>query len=264
MLKETSNATKAAMLSIVVLGATTLAASTLFMSSFFATVGFSLIFWGAVLLYITPTGNDLLGLINAASEASSANIERILTEYNLSQQGLYLPTENKVGLFNKLTPLESAESVLIFFPTTQISQKSTSRARFVLNGGLYINPPGEALCKMIERKIGRSFSTIDLQKFTKIMPIILTKYLKLAETVEIRIEQEIITVDITNNILEKICQETSKKPKTHKQVGCLLSSAIACALTKVSGKPIALKNEICDVETNTTKVKYQIMSDIGN
>ena len=263
MLKQgPSTGVKTAMLSLVALGVATLAASTFLMSSFFAIVGFSLIFWGAVLLYITPTGSALLDLINAAAEPTSANIERILTEYNLNQQGIYLPSDNNVGLFNKSKPLDRSKSVVVFFPETQNLMLNSKRAQVRINGGLFVTPPGRALCRVFEQRIGRSFSTIDLEKFTKIMPIILTKHLNLAETVEIQTEEEIVTIEITMNVLARICQETSNKPKTHKQVGCLLSSAIACALAKVTGKPITLQNEISDAETKATKIQYQIMANM--
>lgn len=67
------------------------AVSAFYASYFIAIFEVSLIFWGAILLYITPDKHVPLSLLNASAKANASNIERILTELNLSEKGVYLP-----------------------------------------------------------------------------------------------------------------------------------------------------------------------------
>ena len=171
--QSTSQGIKAAMIAIVALGIVTLGASTLMMSSFFAIIGFSLIFWGVILLYIIPTKRIFSELLNAAIEPSSSNIERILTEHSLSQPGIYFSSENNFGLLNGLKPFERMESVLVFIPRTQFNfQENNPQPKNSVNGGVFITPPGLAPCRMMEKQISKSFSKIDIEEFKRMLPTI--------------------------------------------------------------------------------------------
>ena len=83
--------------------------------------------------------------------------------------------------------------------------------------------------------------------------------MELAENAEIQIQGNTVTLEITGSILNEICRQTDSQPKTHKQVGCLLSSAIVCALAKATGKPITIQNETRNQETKTTHIEYEIL-----
>ena len=77
-------------------------------SSFLAILGVAIIFGGAILLYVTPSKHVPLTLLNASAEAAATNIERLISELNLSERGVYLPPKN----------LRNIESSLIFIPET--------------------------------------------------------------------------------------------------------------------------------------------------
>ena len=260
--QKTSIGVKVAILSVIILGIVILAYSTYFISSFFAMIGFSILFWGVILLYVTPTNNSFIDLLNSMVDPSIANIERILTEYNINQQGIYLSTENHNGLFNAFQISQNTESVLVFIPEIPNSmQQNNYRPKTDVNGGLYLTPPGQALFKVLEQRFGKSFSKVSQQQFTHKLPILLTKEFKLVENLEIEIKEN-ITVTITKSILDQSCQETNNQPKTNKQIGCLLTSAIACAATKVIGKPIIIQNETYDPLSRITKIQYGILESI--
>ena len=83
--------------------------------------------------------------------------------------------------------------------------------------------------------------------------------MELAEKAEIQIQGNTVTVEITGSVLDEICRQTDSQPKTHKQVGCFLSSAIACALAKSTGKPVTIQNETRNQETKTTQIEYEML-----
>lgn len=93
------------------------------------------------------------------------------------------------------------------------------------------------------------------------LPKLLIEHLEIAETAEIQAQNGKVTIELTGNIFTEICQETQIHPKTHQAVGCLLSSAIACALAKATGKAITITKETKNPSNKTTIIEYQIEED---
>jgi hypothetical protein len=268
--KRQSNIGKVTILSLIALGALTLVISLFYTSSFLALLGFALIFWSAILLYLTPTKPVYLELLNATAQPGMANIETILDEYNLTQKGIYLPTKSSsTNLIDYRSLIQNKESCLVFLPETPNAEPvkqeaNAARLESSKSGGVYITPPGEALCKLFEKQAGKSFNEISLQKLQSILPKVLTESLEFVETVDIQQDKEnIITVELTKSIFERICNEANNHPRTHEQVGCLLSSAIACALAKATGRPIVIEKEVHDQQQGTTQIHYRIMKKLN-
>jgi hypothetical protein len=237
----------------LLIGIELLLVSAYYFSSFLAILGTAIIFWGAILLYVTPSKHVPLAMFNALAEAASANIERLILEFNLTERGVYLSPEN----------LGKIESSLVFIPETSKTSLPTPEEineRQLTNQktGAFVAPPGLALSHLFEEELGFSFTKIDLKQIQNRLPKLLVEDLELAENAEVKIQGNKVTVEIAGSILNEICRQTDSKPKTHKQVGCLLSSAIACALAKATGKPITIENETRKQETRTTYIEYQI------
>ena len=235
------------------LGIGIVAVSAFYASSFLALLGAVLIFWGVILLYVTPSRHMLLTLLNASDEATSANIERLIWELNLSEKGVYLPPQN----------LKNNESSLVFIPETPKTPLPTpeeTNEKLLTNEktGAFVTPPGSSLSRLFERELGFSFTKTDLNQIQNKLPKLLVEDLELAGNAEIQIQSNAVTMEITGSTLDEIYRQTDSHPKTHMQVGCLLSSAIACALAKATGKPVTIQNETRNQETKTTHIEYQI------
>ena len=245
---------QAVALSILTLAIALVVTSAFAASSFLAILGVALAFWGAILLYITPVKHVPLDILNAAAEANAVNIERLILELNLSARGVYLPPSN----------LRNVESSLVFIPETlktPLPAPEETNEKLFTNEktGAFVTPPGSSLSRLFERELGFSFTKTDLKQIQNTLPKLLVEDLELAENAEIQIQGNTVTVKITGSILDEICRQTDSQPKTHKQVGCLLSSAIACALAKATGKPETIQNETRNQETKTTHIEYQIL-----
>ena len=240
----------------LLLGIGIVAVSAFHASSFLAILGVAIIFGGAILLYVTPSKHVPLTLLNTSAEAATANIERLILELNLAEKGVYLPPKN----------LKNIESSLIFIPETPKTPLPTpeeTNEKLLTNKktGAFVTPPGSALSRLFEEELGFSFTKTDLNQIQNKLPKLLVEDLELAEKAEIQIQDNTVTVEITGSVLDEICRQTDSQPKTHKQVGCLLSSAIACALAKATGKPVTIQNETRNQETKTTHIEYQIFEE---
>jgi hypothetical protein len=227
--------------------------STLNGSSFLAILGVSIAFWSVLLLYFTPTKHVFLDLLKASASASGSNIERSLMEFNSAEKGVYLPPQN----------LRNFESSLVFVPKTlqtalPVPDETSDKLFTAKKNGLFLTPPGLALSIMFEHELGLSFRKIALPQMQMTIKKLIQN-LKIAEDAQVRIQNRTITLEITGSIFNMLCQETrNSQPRTHAQVGCILTSAFACALAKASDKPITIQKDTLNPETKTLAVEYRI------
>ena len=241
---------------MLLLGIALVGISAFYASAFLAILGVTIIFWDAIFLYVTPSKHVPLTLLNVSAEAGTINLERVILELNLGEKGIYLPPQK----------LKNIESSLVFIPETFKTslpiETSTEKLFGSEKTGVFITPPGAALLHLFEEELGFSFTKIDFNQFQNTLPKLLVDDLELAEIVEIQNRDYLVVLEITGSIFDEICRQTDSQPKTHKQVGCLLSSAIACALAKVTGNSVIIQSENRNQETKTTRIEYQIQKKV--
>ena len=162
--------------------------------------------------------------------------------------------------------MEDYESSLLYIPKKpeqpipSIEEINQKKIRFSIQNGIVLTPPGLALSNLFEKELGTSFLKLDVFQLQFSLPKILIENLEIAKDVKIIIDPNKIIVKIVDNILNDLCQETRKLPKTHKLVGCPLSSAIACALAKTTGKIVIIQKEEQNTKYQTT-IYYKLLED---
>jgi hypothetical protein len=226
--------------------------SAFFASLVLATIGLGLTFWGALLLYIAPSRHVSLDILNAAAISNLTNIEKVITESKTNGKGVYLPPKY----------LKDFESSLVFIPATPEQPLPTpeevdeEKLHSKNPHGVFLTPPGLGLSKLFEKQLGTSFTRTDLNYVQKNLAKLLIEDTEIAEDADMKIENSTITIEITNHIFKTLCEETRKLQRTHEALGCPLSSAIACALAKATGKPITIEKEEQTQDGKTTKIQY--------
>jgi hypothetical protein len=231
--------------------------SAFFASSFLAILGTALLFCGAILMYITPTKHVPLTLLNAATISATNNIERILIESNLTEVGLYLPPKFVQDVESSIVFIPEQSRYLLPKPEDVTEEKIHAKSQT----SVFITPPGLALSQLFEKRIGISFAKTNLDFVQRKLPGLLVKDMQLAETADFKILNDKVTIELTGNILSEICQETRKFPRTHKQVGWLVSSAFACILAKASGKVVIIEKDEFGPDCKTTRIEYKIIGE---
>jgi hypothetical protein len=235
------------------IGIAIVVASAFYVSSFVAVIGLGMVYWGAILLYVAPSKHVPLTLLNASADSNMSNIEHVLSELNLTEKGIYLPPKN----------LKNIEGSLLFVPGTSQSPWSAQEEiaeKLVPSDktGLFLTPSGFSLSRLFEQELGTSFTKTDIAQLRTMLPKLLVEKLEIADKVDVQTQDNIIIVKMVASIFNQVCLQTNDYPKTHEQLGCILSSALACAFAKSSGKPVTIKQENVNVQTKTTRIEYQI------
>jgi hypothetical protein len=108
--------------------------------------------------------------------------------------------------------------------------------------------------------LGTTFTRTDLNYLMKNMPKLMVEGLEIATDFEINEEtaepamRKIVTtqpqrmltkihVKITDSIYQETSKETDQMTRIHGNIGCPLTSAIACAIAKSTGKPTIITDE---------------------
>lgn len=236
---------------MLTLGILLTAISVFVFSSFMAILGVTLIFWAVVLLYIAPSKQVSLSLFNASSDLE--NVERILIESNCKEKGIYLPPRS----------LKDPEKSLVYVPcnrefTLPKPEDITDKLFLKEKNGLLLTPPGFLLSLLFEQELETSLIQTNIVQMQKILPKLLVESLEIAERVDIEVNETRVYVKVAGSVFDGICRQTYSLPHTHEQVGCILTSAIACALAKSSGKPVIIQKESNDSETKTLEIEYTL------
>jgi hypothetical protein len=238
---------------LLLLGLASLLTSAFYSSYVLAFIGLGLTLWGTLFLYIKSTKYVKLELLNAAASSSLDNIERILATAGTDLKGIYLPPKN----------LQDYTASLVFIPTKPDQPLPTSvdtnpRTLQIKNpSGLFITPPGLALAKLFEKELKRPFTETRVEYLQKQLPSLFDA-LQITKNFTIEAKDNTIKVEMKNHIFKDLSEETKQLEKTHWAVGSPLSSALACAFAKATGKPVTIKTDETNPE-GTTTIQYDIL-----
>jgi len=248
---------RATSLTLLGVGTAALITSVIYVSQMLAFIGLSLVFFGALLLYIQPEEYTKKALLDATALTSLETLNQIMQELNYKGKAIYLPPkyfENPEASKVYVSKQEGAE-----LPTPELILKHESQLFIKNPQGILLTPPGAEMTKLFEKTLGTSFTKVDIEYLQQNLPKLLIEALEIAEDLEIETKNRKVTreitdavsligtargtihVKITNPILQDLWKEDRRLSHLCGTVGCPISSAIACALTKATGKPITIE-----------------------
>jgi hypothetical protein len=253
---------------IFALGSIMLASSLIYQSSIPAFIGLGLIFWGAILLY---TGNEKFvgkSVLISSIVPSLADLNQMLNELKYEGEGIYLPPKY-------LTDLEASKVFIgkkgqTKLPLPEEIQLQEDKILLEEPAALLIRPPGLFLSKLFEETLGISFSKVNLRYLQQNLSSLLIEDLEIAENLEISLITESknpsfhkkpsydrVEVKITSSIYSKLSKDVIELTHSIKAIGDPISSAIACAITIATGKPLVIDR--IEVNGKTIEVDFRLL-----
>jgi hypothetical protein len=260
---------------MLTLGAIAILASIIYTSSILAFIGLGLIFWGAILTYVKPEEHIKKTILEAALSPSHSTLHQVIQELAYRGNATYLPPKyfKNPETTRIYIPKLKGDTTL---PTPEQIQEHEHKLFAQNPQGITIAPPGLQLSKLIEKSLGTSFIKTNLKQLLQNLPRPIIEELEIAENLEMQIQEEktdkktnleqitpqpkSITVQakITNSIYANLYREVETPTQSFTSIGCPLSSAIAIALTKSSGKPVKIKQIQSSEDGNTIEATYEI------
>jgi hypothetical protein len=241
------------------LGCVSLIGATIYNHQILAFIGLGLTFWGIILTYIRSEEYVKESFMDAACLSPLEALNQLMDKLGYTEKAVYLPPKY----------MKEPENSKAFIPKGKLSTlpkpEQTQREDIDLSienpEGLLITPPGNDLTKLFEKTLETSFTRVDFQYLQLNFPKIFIEELEIAQDIEIKMENNKIHVKLENSPYTHLAKEISKLSKVYESLGCPLSSAIACALAKATGKPVKIEKQEINEAARTMMIEYSLLEE---
>ncbi len=222
----------------------------------------ALTFWGALLLFIRPVRYVKADLLNSTALPTFKAINRIIQNLNYSGKGVYLPATHFKSSENGKLFIFSEENIDIaeYLPP---GEKISGEEVFFKNPrGMCLTPSGVDLANLFEDELGVDFEEVDMKYLQTSFPKLFIEGLEIAKDFEMNKRGKIVKVEIWDSIYKDFCRSARKTSNNScGSFACPLCSSIACALTRVTGNPIIIKNSKISSNGEKIEVRYEIIEE---
>jgi hypothetical protein len=246
-----------------------------FTSSILSFIGLGLTFWGALLLFIKPVRYVKSSLLHSTTLSMLTTLNQIITELNLKGKAIYLPPRR----------LEEIRGGKAFIPSekenrTPLAEELTNERILHKNpNGILLTPPGVALANLFEDTLGTSFTKVELNYLQNNIQKLFIEELELAEDIEIEVastktkknltdpiyliknKKDKIYMKVTNPIYLNLCKDIRKLTNICNTTGCPFCSSIACAITRITGKPVIIEKTKSSENNKTIEIYYRVLEE---
>lgn len=244
---------------IFCLGAVALISSVFYNSQISAFIGLGLTFWGIILTYIQTEEYIKARILDATTQPLLKTLNQIIDELGYQGKAVYLPPKYLKDPESNIAYIPKQKSGTLPRPLQILEQPNKI---FVENpNGLLITPPGSKLAQLFEENLETSFIKVDLQYLEQNMPKVLIEDLEIAQNLEIETRNNVVRVKIEGIANTNLIKAAKELPKIWNSIGCPISSAIACALAKTSGKPVIIINQKTEDKSRVIEVEYRLLTE---
>jgi hypothetical protein len=251
---------------LLILGALSFISSVFSFNQVLALIGLGLVFWGALFLLIRPMRHVESSLLCSSAVSMYSTIDRMLRDLMYFGRKYYVPPyyipPYPAGVYGP-KHLMGLKDMVVFFSlgddNAMPSVDEMAKGKFMLkeHKGLLITPPGLGLLEQIEASSNVDFSGIGLDETCNILPQIILANFGLAEGIQIELAENKVSLKILDSVYRNLYSDNNLKSVW--LLGCPISSAVACALAKASGKIIAIINQRRSSKDLAIEVQYSFL-----
>jgi len=261
-------------LTLILLGTIGLVAGIAFSSTIPALIGLGLVFWGIILTYVQTNEYIKKEILDSTATTLLTTLNETMETLEYKGKVVYLPPKY----------LNDPETTKIYIPKSETEPLPTPDATRKLEmqpshknaQGILVTSPAAELMKLFETTLGTSFLNTNLQDLQQRLPKALIDDLEVVTDLEIKplteketeppteqtqIDSNKVQIKYTTTAYRNTCKLSAKLKTINSNIGCPLTSALASALTKTTGKPIIIENEQTSEDGGTTQVEYVILKE---
>jgi hypothetical protein len=229
-------------ISLIVFGSVSLILSYILTSQVLAFTGLGFSFWGALFLAVTSKRYVESSLLTYNLLPSYYSADRIIRSLNCKGKGIYVPSyPSDVYLPDHLRGLKET---VVFIPNEEALVTTPAidelvKGKFIVDNpkGILLTPPGFTLLTKIEEKTETDFTKTTIDDLCENMSKKILDNFGLAKEITLVLKNDEVVIRIKDSIYKDLYMQGTKSVNL---LGCPMVSAVACALAKSSGKPVAV------------------------
>ena len=268
---------------LTILGLTALALAIIYSSPVPAFIGLGLTFWGIILTYIKTEDYVKKPIMDATATSLLTTLNQTLQELDYKGKAIYLPPKylNDPAAAKAYIPKSRTGKLPSPEQTQELENCPLPRNPYPPRNpyGILITPPGADLTKLFEQTLGTSFARTSLENLQRNLPKLLIEDLEIATDIDIQLVQSKTTTEIGQNLKlidigydkiltkitspanEAISKQVQELPHIYASIGCPLTSAVACAIAKATGKPTIIETQKTSNDNQTIETEYRLLKE---
>jgi hypothetical protein len=205
-------------------------------SSILAIAGVGSTFCGVLMIFLTRERYTRKPLLDAAVKAHLASLDKLLINARLQ------------------------DHIAVYLPPKYLANPSQNRAYLapqleeltINDASKTITPPGDEIVKVWEQRLGKHFVDATLDFLEATLPSLLMEY-EVAERVHVQIFEDRMTLKLQNYLYADGARDIVTTSNALTSLGSPVTSAIACALAKVTASPVVIRDEDLFSDTLTAE-----------
>jgi hypothetical protein len=219
-----------------------------------AFIGISLVFWGALLLYIRPTRFIRKEILDSIITESLDSYNKLIVELGYEGTPHYISPSTILGLQKVVLYIPRSNHTLK--PTDE--QLSADEALISNPQSIKLTPAGLGLSRLIENELKTNFSYVDLDYLQNNLEKVLVEGLEISEAFQMEPTEFTVHVEIKGSVFFEAIQEQSEYEKKM-YIGDPLSSAIACILARSTRQHVVIENIQLEPKEKTIKIDFKLL-----
>jgi hypothetical protein len=233
-------------------------------SQILALIGLGLTFWGSLFLFLTPVKYIEGSLLYNDAVSAYLTVERVITEFNYQGRGYYIPPYPADVYIPEY--LKGLKQLVVFISaeknsrTPSIEEMAKGKLISKNSKGVLITPPGSGIITQIEEKFKVDFTKMELDELCSVLPSLILQDLNLAKEMTMKLDSDQAHVQIFNSLYKNL-YSVKNNLKSVAILGDPISSAVACAIAKASGRTVTIQKHQVSPDGLAVDVWYRIAKD---
>jgi hypothetical protein len=230
-----------------VVGVLLLAFSVLFNWQVVAFIGLGFVLWGAIFSLAQP-GKYVDGtLLDSTANTVYSTLDRMINDLKFNGYGYYIPSYPQSAYLPEY--YKNLKDSIVFIADENFkglpALEELAAGKFISeqNRGVFITSPGSGVLHQIENQLNIDFSTVPPTELCNILPRSMTEYFSLAKDMDLQVIDESTVHLSMAGVLYPSLYNPVDMPKSVSLLGCPVTSAVACALAKSSGKTVIIREQ---------------------
>lgn len=242
-------------LCLVGTGAASLVASYFASSVILTLIGLGLVFWGVILLYVSPSRYIPEKILGPLSISMIKSMDRMIASMDYKGRTIFLHPKHLKGLSQGYVFIPYESATVATLPNDE--QLAEEKVIYEDPKGIFMVAPSQGIVELIEKELDSNLAIADMAFLKENLPKLLINNLRIVDNFAIEEHPEFIRANITGESAARVCKAVSKETQIGDHFGCPLCSALALIISKVTGKPVSIQESKVSEGDNLIVTTYR-------
>jgi hypothetical protein len=232
-----------------------------------AFIGLGFVLWGAIFSLAKPGKYVDGNILDSTANTVYSTLDRMINDLKFNGHGYYIPSYPQKAYLPEY--YRSLKDSIVFIADENFNGlpalEELASGKFISeqNRGVFITSPGSGLLNQIENQLNIDFSTVPPAELCNVLPRCMTEFYNFAKEMNLQVmDESTVRLNMAGLLYEGL-YKPEDMPKSVSLLGCPVTSAVACALAKSSGKTVMIKEQQFWPNISGVEVVFILIRGVG-